>query len=429
MPQVSAYLSEENGLPTSDDTPKFDNSKVETWSLFLPSSIPKDNRSPCHKGVIETERILRLAQLQDSLGNLRQFRRSLRNLRLYFKTNTAGEGQKTQTKSRSVETGVNGRIKRAVRRYRVAYRALSELDPSGDWTKEYHELRDEDNRGPLKEIEESGPGDGRYVPSWIWTSPSAMVLPSEGSAAERRELDETARHEWMTCRARADRWMEEEDLLQEEMRRVIVYLDWKSRTWSEKIGIRAGSCTPDVQHGVDAYARKQANIHREVAMSCARQWLPYLDACGFDTKWAEAFPWISPSRKAKLPKRFSVIPASTSPTLPATDSSPGTEGPGNGQKIPGISEKPSEDGNREGESESSNRKREGESSDREGEGESSNREGKGYSRELDEDEDCSDEGEIYSDEDEDYSDEEGADFDGVETGDELDFDYDDEYMS
>ena len=337
MPQVSAYLSDESGLPASDDTPKLDNSKVETWSLFLPSAILKDDRSPCHKGVVETERVLRLAQLQDSLADLRQFRRALRNLRLYFKTNTAGEGQKTQTKSRTIESGVNSRIKRAVWRYRIAYRGLLELDPAGDWAKDYHELKDEDNRGPLKEIEERGPGDGRYTPSWIWTSPLAMVLPGEGSVTEQREVNKTARHEWMTCRARADRWIEEEELLREEMRRVIVYLEWKSRTWSEKVGVRVGSCTPDIQRGVDAYARKQSNIHREIAMLFASQWLPYLDARGLDTTWATEFSWFSLARKATLPKKFSVSPTSAPHPVPAKDSPPGAEGLGTGQERPDAS--------------------------------------------------------------------------------------------
>ena len=102
-------------------------------------------------------------------------------------------------------------------RYRVAYRALLELDADGGWIDEYHELKDEDNWGPLKEIEERGTGDGRYSPSWIWAGPSSMTFPGEGTAAKQQEVNETAHHEWMTCRARADRWMEEEEMLQEEM--------------------------------------------------------------------------------------------------------------------------------------------------------------------------------------------------------------------
>jgi len=116
MPQVSVYLSDRNSFPTSDENdsdnvPKLDDSTPETWPLFLPSATPENNHSLCHKGVIETERILHLARLQDSLDNLRQFRRALHNLRLYFKMNTAGEGQKTQTKSRAAETSVNGWIR------------------------------------------------------------------------------------------------------------------------------------------------------------------------------------------------------------------------------------------------------------------------------------------------------------------------------
>ncbi|KAF9779417.1 hypothetical protein BJ322DRAFT_1013173 [Thelephora terrestris] len=310
MPQALAYLPDESGSPASNDAERLNDSKPETWALFLPSAIPEDDRSLCYKWIVETERTLRLAQLQDSLADLRQFRRTLRNLRLYFKTNTAGEGQKTQTKSRTIEAGVNNRINRAVCRYRIAYRALLELDPAGDWTDEYYELRDEDNRGPLKELEERGTGDGRYAPSWIWAVPSLTSL-GKGSVAEQGEVDETVHHKWMTCRARADRWLEEEELLREEMRRVLVYLGWKSRAWSDKVGARTGSCSPDVQNGLNAYARKQANIHRELAISFAGQWLPYLNACSLDTKWAAEFPWLPPplSRQKGLPKRFSTAPA------------------------------------------------------------------------------------------------------------------------
>ena len=324
MPQASAYLPDGNSPSTSDDTQRLENSKPETWPLILPSAIPKDNLSPCYKGVIETERVLRLAQLQDNLVDLRRSRRALRNLRLYFKRNVAGEGQKTQTRTRAVETSANNRINQAARRYRTAYCALFELDPSGEWTKEFRELRKEDNRGPLKEVEEMGTGDGQYTPSWIWTTPSAAALPGEGSEAERREVNETARHEWMTCRARADRWVEEKKLVQEEMRRVIVYLEWKSDSWSQKVGSRMDSCTPDIQRGVDAYARKQAHIHREIAIAFAGQWLPYLEGCDLDTDWATTFPWASQILADKTtPLKSPPKPSqATPPEPPPTDSLP-----------------------------------------------------------------------------------------------------------
>ena len=235
-------------------------------------------------------------------------------------------------------------------------------------------------------------------------SPSTIALIGEGSITEQWEVNKTACHEWMTCRARVDHWMEKEELLQEEMHRVIVYLEWKSRTWSEKVGIRAGSCTLDIQHGVDAYTRKQASIHREIAMSFASQWLPYLKACSFDTKWATEFPWASQilSHETKLPKHFLVTPADTLHVPPTTDPSPGTE-------EPDIRKTRSEDSGSKG------RGRYNKPSDEKG-------------MDFDEQEQSSnDESEGYDDED--YNKEgEGLD-DGAETNDELDFEYDDEYIT
>ena len=183
----------------------------------------------------------------------------------------------------------------------------------------------------------------------------------------------------MTCRARADRWVEEKELLQEEMRRVIAYLEWKSRVWARKVGVRHGSCTSDIQHGVDSYARKQAHIHHELAVSFVSKWFPYFSACGFEPGWAEDFPWasqVSPYWK-KLPKWF---------PMPSRD----TGGDKNAE-------------NDHGECFGSN-----------------NHEGSG---DKDSDEGSDDEG--WNNEDSDWE----GDDDGDETDDELGFEYDDEYMS
>ena len=37
--------------------------------------------------------------------------------------------------------------------------------------------------------------------------------------------------EWSKSKARAERWREEVILLSEEMRRVLVYFEWKARWW------------------------------------------------------------------------------------------------------------------------------------------------------------------------------------------------------
>jgi hypothetical protein len=286
------YMPQVSGSPDEQDPDEPDESKPELWPLLLPSELPQDDRSLCHKGVSETEQILRLAQVKDNLVDLRRLRRTLLSLRMYFKANVVGEGGKTQTKSRTVESGVTVRVNRAVRRYRLAYTALLSLDPTGDWRKEFLELTDKDNRGPGKEWCEKGVGDGRYAMSWIWGGHSGSEV--EGTdPVEREEVNEIIRHEWMTCRARADRWKEESVLLQEEMRRVIAFLEWKSSSWGEGVGSRSDSVTADIQHGIDAYARKQASTYHGLAVSLANQWLPYLLASGLDIAWAGTYPWAA----------------------------------------------------------------------------------------------------------------------------------------
>ena len=293
MPRVSGYSLDEQDPPASDDTYEFDDSKPELWPLLLPSELSQDCRSSCHKGVTETEQTLRLAQAQDNLVDLRRLRRTLRSLRTYFRSNVVGEGQKTQTKSRTVESGVTVRINRAVRRYRLAYSALLSLDPTGDWRKEYLELKDKDNRGPGKELDERGVGNGHYRMSWIWGGSPGSDIQNGSDPVEGEEVNETVRHEWMMCRARADRWNEESSLLQEEMRRVIAFLEWKSSSWGGKVGSRLGTVAADVQHGIDGYARKQASTYHDLAVSLAYQWLPHLVSLKLDIAWAKAYPWAS----------------------------------------------------------------------------------------------------------------------------------------
>ena len=245
----------------------------------------------------------------------------------------------------------------------------------------------------------------------IWTTSSAVALPGEGSDAERQEVSETARHKWLTCRARADCWVEEKDLLQEEMRRVVVYLEWKFCFWSEKVGSCADSSTPDIQCGVDAYARKQAHIHCELAILFAEQWLPYLNACNFDTRWVTVFPWASrilPSRM-KLPRWFPKPPQSTPHKPPPTDPPPGTTKElGTAQQTPGTR---SEGDSCRGEDER---------------GERSNDGGKDPS-DQDNHEDDEDEAYYSEDDDDDWHEVDGNN--NTNSTDEFGFEYDDDYMS
>src|ERR1700722_1694276 len=86
--------------------------------------------------------------------------------------------------------------------------------------------------------------------------------------------------EWCKARARALRWTEEVQLLLEEMRRVLQFLEWKSRFWEmcaeflQDSSAAAESTTIDLVgssvllhhriEGVRAYGLRQAQISRDL---------------------------------------------------------------------------------------------------------------------------------------------------------------------
>lgn len=64
--------------------------------------------------------------------------------------------------------------------------------------------------------------------------------------------------EWAKTHARAQRYVEEEELVLEEMRRVRQYLEWKAQWWCETAGLGRESISDRVKAGCIAYAHKQA---------------------------------------------------------------------------------------------------------------------------------------------------------------------------
>jgi hypothetical protein len=223
--------------------------KAESIKLWLPSQLDAEDRdSICLGGVINSEKELRFAQLEDSLNDLRRARRIRHGLITFHKVQLAGQGQKTQTKSQAVMQTIQDRIV-GVSDATVWLATHSfAWTHDGDWQNLYLPLTDDDNRGPGKEPEECWVLMAN-TPSWIWRSGTTAVSPDE--------VNEDMRVEWAQCVARADRWEEEVILLQEEMRRVVQFLEWRSRDWLAKVDSRIGTATPAVCSGLSAYANKQ----------------------------------------------------------------------------------------------------------------------------------------------------------------------------
>jgi hypothetical protein len=256
--------------------------KAELITLWLPSQLDAKGRNTiCLGGVVNSETELRLAQLEDSLDDLRRARRTRRGLILFHKVQLAGQGQKTQTKSQAAMRAIQDRIDRYVRRYRTARDALLCLNAPGKWRELYRPLTNDDNRGPGKEQEEASGSDGKYAPSWIWRFTTTAISPDE--------VNEDMRVEWAQCVARADRWEEEQTLLQEEMRRVVEFLEWRSGDWLTKVDLRTDTITPAVRSGLSAYARKQGTIFHRIAVRFCRLWRSTLVSLSLPHSWATKF--------------------------------------------------------------------------------------------------------------------------------------------
>jgi hypothetical protein len=78
------------------------------------------------------------------------------------------------------------------------------------------------------------------------------------------------RIEWCKARARAMRWEEEVDLLQEETRRILQFFEWEALRWDEHV---AASTDEVADHESRiAYARRQASLRRRLAQRFQDMW-------------------------------------------------------------------------------------------------------------------------------------------------------------
>ncbi|KAI0643898.1 hypothetical protein C8Q79DRAFT_1002434 [Trametes meyenii] len=238
--------------------------------LWVPSSLLSSLRvGDFTLRLVDIELRLRIAQAADSLNDICRLRRMLKSISEFKRIN------------------FNRKQAHAVERYRAARKALLSLDPNGKWKRQYRELLDSALTGPG--VEDDGPGEGDRVVSWIWRVPRD---DTEGGENEANEYNESMRAEWARTKARADRWTEEEDLLLEEMRRVLVSFKCDAEWWDSFATRRAASSLAppiscDILDGIQAYARRQASIRRELANKCARLWLPTLRKLDLHPQWGE----------------------------------------------------------------------------------------------------------------------------------------------
>jgi hypothetical protein len=269
---------------------------AEDIPLFLPSSLSSNFQSaPGFMKTLARETQLRIAQADDALADIRHHLRIISGLWLFKKVNISGTGNRLNTRMRSLFNRFHHRMRQSVLRYRAARSALlaANLDRQ-HWEDRLMDLKDSDVRGPGKDdfyLQEAGKATygaskGRYEISWIWLVPQSKSEIDRNSSEQ--VFDEGLRVEWSKSQARKMRWEEEVQIIQEEMRRTIVYYEWKQQWWLEQ------DCQPTtrddiIRQGIAAYSQKQAHYCRCMAESFAIAWLPFLQSEGIKPEWKDRY--------------------------------------------------------------------------------------------------------------------------------------------
>jgi hypothetical protein len=143
--------------------------------------------------------------------------------------------------------------------------SLAPLLGKTGWEGQLQPLEDADKR-EIAEAE-GGVSEGKRTLSWIWKTIGVVGAKDDGV------LHDSLRVEWCKSRARAMRFMEEVELLQEEMERVVRFLEWQEDWWHAK-GLCMGreGVTEASAEGLHAYAERQAALHRSLQAHFTTLW-------------------------------------------------------------------------------------------------------------------------------------------------------------
>jgi hypothetical protein len=305
MPHAAIRRGQEAGDDSAASSPVKDATSIH---LYLPSAVKQ--RAGCTTQLRDYEFRLRQAQAFDALNEIRQGLR-LRSQLWKFKTSFE-RGQRPNTRARGVIERCNHKIKLAAAKYHAAYSALRSLDKYVDvvgWDIQLRKLEDKDIREMSEDVRDMDPkerkkleniekkrkrdqrpslvlSEGRKEISWIWKT-WGVAADTDDSLHDGElsiicsffalggDIDfpriSGLRIEWCRARARAMRWSEEVQLLQEEMRRVLAFFSWKADWWASQLGLR-GSIEEGLSEGLDAYTHRQADIWRTLHLHCAHLW-------------------------------------------------------------------------------------------------------------------------------------------------------------
>ena len=271
----------------------------ENIQLWLPSAFPSSSRDAlCMEGLPLLEYRLRCAQATNALHEIRNLRQLMRIVAVKTQSHIA-HTQRTATRTRTLFDRIKIKLSHAVAAYQTSRTAIANLAPNeefGSWRGTLLELHNVDIRGPG--CDEGQSSTSCLVQSWIWTT-----APHVSASPEDPDLQATLRVEWSKAQERARRFEEEAELIVEEMRRTLGFLEWKVEEWkSFATSLPSGASAIDTttSDGVTAYANKQADIQLRLATTFIDDWYPLLAQLPSNIEWLKQYPRPSESKRRRL---------------------------------------------------------------------------------------------------------------------------------
>ncbi|KAJ6488184.1 hypothetical protein C8R47DRAFT_978857 [Mycena vitilis] len=274
--------------------------QVEAIELWLPSRQARMSKALVKASHARYEFDMREAAAHEALEEIRRIL-LVRTHHYKFKDHQV-EGVGAQTRARAAIEILDERARRTAGHYNASRRALVSLGPllgETGWSLVLKDLQPGDVRGmprglfsdPEKKklskrqrAEEKARTPAEM--SWIWrTGVGGLADASSSEEAAIKATNDSLRVEWAKTRARARRWTEEVDLLEEEMRRILVFLDWKAEWWRQlKDGRAELADDKEMREGFMAYAERQASV--QVAMKAR-----------FEENWKDIPTWVAMGRQ------------------------------------------------------------------------------------------------------------------------------------
>ncbi|VDC00172.1 unnamed protein product [Peniophora sp. CBMAI 1063] len=292
---------EDDEFIASTDGERLEQETAHT-DLWLPSELPRQLAMDHNRDVLFEEIRLRWGGLSDTIIMIRQNLQIRGVVHRFRKGNTRGQRPNTRARGKQAVIEANLAIaKAAYRLHRVRFKALAEmLSPEEraehvphDWESRFQILEDSDcvalGSKVLLQMEEAdiaharaiiahrkggdASGNTHHKVSWLWyTTLDGATL----------ELNDEMRVEFLRCRARAMRWVEEVYHLSYEMARTPQFAMGKAEWWAGKALLEMPGADPLVKDGTRAYARKQSTMFRRQCESLQEQFAqPLQNAAGF----------------------------------------------------------------------------------------------------------------------------------------------------